>query len=224
MRLSKPRKEMVTTMMRDAIFESALAVLQKHNAHEMTMGRIAAEAETTKSSLYHYFRSKNDLLDFMHARIVEPIAQMIGQITQADLAAPAKLEKILEFLLQSFREVGSAFGILTRDKTVQSEMSSLRRRKQVFAIEQFTAIFEQGIKEGAFRAHDPGHSARMFTACILDLSDIQAAGGSIEAANSYAKTMMHVFLNGLSVKSYDNCGSVETDEVLATLTMAAKSC
>ena len=54
-KLSATRKELLTTMMKEAIFEAATSVLCAHGVSGMTMDRVAAAAGLAKGSLYNYF-------------------------------------------------------------------------------------------------------------------------------------------------------------------------
>ena len=95
MRLSKARKEIVTAVMKDTIVEAAGSVLEQHGVSGMTMDRVATTAGLTAGSLYNYFRNKDDLVQFIHERLVEPFFQMLEEIAAADMRAPKKLEKIV---------------------------------------------------------------------------------------------------------------------------------
>ena len=79
-RLSKARKALLTTMMRETIYEAATSVLCKHGVNGTTMNRVAEAANLAKSSLYDYFESKDDLLRFFNTRLVEPCFQAIEEI------------------------------------------------------------------------------------------------------------------------------------------------
>ena len=68
-RLSKARKELLTTMMKESIFEAATSVLCEHGVDGTTMNRVAEAAELAKSSLYDYFPSKDELLEFVSDRL-----------------------------------------------------------------------------------------------------------------------------------------------------------
>ena len=100
MRLSKARSEFVTTMMKDTIFEAADSVLQQHGVNGITMDRVATTAGLAKASLYNYFEDKDDLLQFIYARLVEPFFHAMEDIAYGDLPAPRKLEKMLGMALE----------------------------------------------------------------------------------------------------------------------------
>ena len=57
------------------------------------MNRVAEAAELAKSSLYDYFPSKDDLLEFVSDRLVAPFMQAVEETVRADLPAPQKLEE-----------------------------------------------------------------------------------------------------------------------------------
>lgn len=198
MRLSKVRKDALTGMMRDTIFEAALSVLQEHGIQGMTMDRVAAAAGSAKGSLYNYFSSKDDLLRFVYMRIVEPISQMIEQIAHGDLPPPRKLDAILHALLDHFLRYGRAFGLLVNSETIRDIVASAKRSGRAHALEHFTAIFDQGIREESFRPHNPADSGRMFLGCVGQLFDIQTAADPSEPARRYVDSVITMFLRAVS--------------------------
>ena len=99
-RLRKARKELLTAMMKESIFEAATSVLSEHGVDGTTMNRVAEAAELAKSSLYDYFPSKEELLEFVVDRMFIPFMQAVNEILQADLPAPQKLEKVVRIALE----------------------------------------------------------------------------------------------------------------------------
>ena len=95
MRLSKARKEIVNAVMKDTIVEAAGSVLEQHGVGGMTMDRVATSAGLTAGSLYNYFRNKDDLVQFIYERLVEPFFHMLEEIAATEMPAPKKLEKIV---------------------------------------------------------------------------------------------------------------------------------
>jgi len=100
-RLSKTRKELLNTMMKESIFEATRTVLCEHGVDGMTMNQVAEAASLSKSSLYDYFRNKDELLVFVSNRIVGPFLKMIADLVSAKLSAPDKLERILRYALHN---------------------------------------------------------------------------------------------------------------------------
>ena len=195
-RLSKTRKEMLTTMMKESIFEAATSVLCEHGVDGTTMNRVAAAANVAKSSLYDYFPSKEELLEFVTDRIVVPFLRAVEETASAtDLSAPRKLEAILR----------TAFDYSTRHKAIirllaeSNGDSQVKKNSRPRILELFATIFEQGIREGSFRPHNPAHTGRMFAGCLAELFELQATSESDEAPREYVGVLIVAALYGFSI-------------------------
>ena len=90
-RLVERRKDLVATMMKDGIYEAAVQVLMQHGADGLTMDRVAEAAGVAKGSLYNYFRSKQDLVRFIHEKIVEPAKSFVLEMQRSPMPAIEKL-------------------------------------------------------------------------------------------------------------------------------------
>ena len=152
-RLSKARKELLTTMMKDSIFEATSSVLCTHGVDGTTMNRVAEAADLAKSSLYDYFQSKDELLAFVANRIMAPTAQLIEEIAQADLPATEKLGEIVRAAFASVEQHRALLLLLLRDNlrhVAESSRRSIRSRVD----QTVSAVFEQGMREGQIRRDD----------------------------------------------------------------------
>ena len=196
MRLSKARKEFVTAMMKDTIFEAAGSVLQEHGVGGITMDRVATTAGLAKGSLYNYFEDKDDLLRFVYARLVEPFLQEIEEIGRGPLAALQKLDRILHMALERSEKHRMIIRLLAETGQDRHE---IKKRTRPRFLTLLVAIFEQGIREGVFRMHDPAHTGRMLYGCLSELYELQADGASSDEVKAYAGALMDITLNGSSI-------------------------
>ena len=172
MRLSKARKECVTAMMRDTIFEAASSVLDQHGTAGLTMDRVASTVGLATGSLYNYFEDKNDLLQFFYTRLVEPFFQPIEEIARASCqrrknwkgfsAPPGNMRSIIR----------ASFGCLWEGIAAPSYDGT----RILAFLRILTGIFEQGVREGAFGPHNPAHMGRMFQGCLSEVFDLLAEG------------------------------------------------
>ena len=206
-RLSKTRKEMLATVMKESIFQAATSVLSEHGLEGTTMNRVAEAAELAKSSLYDYFRSKEELLEFVFDRLVIPFMQGIEETLRADLPAPRKLERILRVAFDTGVKHKAVIRILA--KSDQEYRVKERTRPRI--IEAFTAIFEQGIREGSFQPHNPAHTGRMFLGSIHELFELLASNASEEAVNDYLEALIAAALHGVSIHVDQNRAAGEAD-------------
>jgi len=197
-RLSEARKEWLTTMMKETIFEAATSVLCEHGVNGTTMNRVAAAAKLAKSSLYDYFRSKDDLLRFVCNRITEPVLQAIEEVVEADMPAPEKLEAILRSVFEDLGSYQRLFGPLMWDDQFREAMQPSKETARTTLFQHFTNVFEQGIDEGAFRRIDAAQAARMFMACVMELCEVQVASGESEQVHPQIDALLQLFLHGIS--------------------------
>jgi len=206
-RLSKARKALLTTMMKETIFEAATSVLSKHGVNGTTMNRVAEAAKLAKSSLYDYFESKEDLLRFFNDRMVEPFFQAIEEIAKGDLPAPQKLEAILRMALERSDKHKCLIRLLAEtDQGYEIKKSSHPRFLRILR-----SVFERGIEEGSFRPHNYAHTGRMFQGCLSELFELQADDAPSEEVNGYVGVLIDAVLNGFSIHSEKGLGSGVTN-------------
>jgi TetR/AcrR family fatty acid metabolism transcriptional regulator len=182
-------------MMKETIFQAATTVLCKHGVNGTTMNRVAEAANLAKSSLYDYFESKDDLLRFFNTRLVEPCFQAVEEISNSDLPAPQKLEKVLRTCLEYALQHKGLIRLLAGAE--QSEQ--IRKNVRPRFLRLLTTLFEQGIREGSFRSHNPAHTGRMFHGCLSELFELQAAGASDAEAKDYVGVLIDSVQNGFSI-------------------------
>jgi AcrR family transcriptional regulator len=194
-RLSKTRKELLTTMMKESIFEATTTVLCEHGIDGTTMNRVAEAASLSKSSLYDYFRNKDELLAFVSNRVVGPFLKMLADVVSVDLSAPEKLEQILGYALDNSGRHKSVMRLLAQSAHSQK----IRQKTRPKILGALTQIFEQGIQEGSFSPHNPAYTARMFMGCLRELFELQMSGASDEAASEYVAVLTAAVRHGFSI-------------------------
>ncbi len=206
-RFSKARKMLVDSAMKESIFEAATSVLSEHGIDGTTMNRVAEAAELAKSSLYDYFPSKDELLEFVFDRLVIPLMQAISEILRADLPAPEKLERVLRVAL----ERGVRHKAILRLLIHSDQEYRVRERVRPHILDAFTTIFEQGIKEGSFRPHNSAYTGRMFLGSLRELYELLASSASEDAVNEYVGALIDVALHGVSIQAEESRAAGEAN-------------
>src|SRR5512133_3640383 len=98
--------------MKEALFEAAVAVLSEHGVDGMTMDRVASAASVAKGSLYRYFRSKRELLEFVYAKMVDPVFRGLEEMAATERPATEKLAAQLRALLDHVAAHGEVHRLL----------------------------------------------------------------------------------------------------------------
>ncbi len=190
-------------MMKEAIYDAAVAVLGEHGVAGMTMDRVAAAADLAKGSLYCYFHGKQDILRLVHAKLVDPIIKTGEEVIQSDLPATQKLETVARAVFDQLARHHGVFNLLMKDDAARLALEPRRRTNRQIALGHWAAIFRQGIDQGRFRPHDPDQLAEMFMGALSGLWDRSLATGEVQSPDAMIAPLLDVFLRGIAVTGED---------------------
>ena len=95
---------------RDAILQAAEHVFQKWGLNKATMEDIASEAGKGKSTLYYYYKSKEEIFDAMvfieFGKILEKARESTNEVSSAK-------EKLIRYIIASINEVKNKISAYT---------------------------------------------------------------------------------------------------------------
>jgi TetR/AcrR family transcriptional regulator len=202
-KLTAIRKQALDGMMRQAIFEAASAVLAEHGVEGMTMDRVALAAGVAKGSLYHYFPGKRALLEFVYAKMIDPILENLEQVVAMRQSAAEKLASHLAKLLEHVAEHAQVFKLLFESDTAQGLLQSSQRRTREAVGLRLAEVFRQGIAEGAFRAADPLVLTHMFLGLCRGMFDARPELEGRKQRDEVHRLILGTLLNGIGTEA---CG------------------
>lgn len=200
-RLTAIRKQAIDGMMKEALFEATVAVLTDHGVEGMTMDRVASAAGVAKGSVYNYFGSKKGLLEFVHAKMIDPIFQNLTEIVATEQSAIEKLTLHLRKLLEHVAIHARVFRLLLDDDTAHGLLQSSERSTREAACKRLAEIFCQGISEGAFRPADPLVLAHMFLGLCRGVFDSQPELQESNQRENIHRLILGSFLNGIATQN-----------------------
>ena len=88
---------------RQQILEGAVRVFAREGFHTCRVSDIAEEAGVAYGLVYHYFQSKDQILDTLFTERWSVLLQVIADTDAQDLAAREKLRAIAAFIIDSYR-------------------------------------------------------------------------------------------------------------------------
>ena len=203
-RLSETRQKLLTTLMKEAIYEAVLSVLAEHGVEGMTMDRVAAQANVAKGSLYNYFHSKQELLQFVLTKTVTPIHEAVDEIIQSELPVTKKLEAIVRAVNSFVAKYHGVFDLLLKNESAWVLLQPTDRTLRAVAIGQFATVFREGIEQGVFRPFDPTQLGEMLLGAMTELWDRSLASYPPERVDATVETLLGVFLQGVAVRPSEN--------------------
>jgi TetR/AcrR family transcriptional regulator, fatty acid metabolism regulator protein len=135
---------------RRLILEAAVRVFARKGFHTCRVGDIAEEAGVAHGLLYHYFRSKDEVLECIFRETWSDILAAARMVEETDEPARDRLAGIAKILLRAWRRDPDLVRVVVRE-IVRSP--DLQRRigeihEAFFAIERIVA---RGQDEGEFR-------------------------------------------------------------------------
>jgi TetR/AcrR family transcriptional regulator, fatty acid metabolism regulator protein len=135
---------------RRLILDAAVRVFARKGYHSSRVGDIAAEAGVAHGLLYHYFASKEQLLETVFHESWSALLEAFARVAESDEPAPEQLRQVAAILLRSWRRDPDLVRVLVREvgrsQTLPARVDEIG---SVFlAIEQ---IVERGQAAGELR-------------------------------------------------------------------------
>lgn len=153
---------------RHEIFAAAARLFLDRGFVETSMREVAAAAGMGKSSLYDYFRTKDDILIWYFLDDIDDMIVLAREIAGQPLSATEKLRRILhkqmERMLESRKFYLRFYAELQR---LGGESRRRIRLKRHAYQDLLRGIVEQGIRDGEFRPVNPLLATHMLQAALL---------------------------------------------------------
>jgi TetR/AcrR family fatty acid metabolism transcriptional regulator len=135
---------------RRRILDAAVRVFARRGYHGSRVGDIASEAGVAHGLLYHYFASKDEVLETVFRENFGALLERFRAVEAADEPAPEKLEGIAKILLRTWRNDPDLVTVMVRDVARSAQLQAqVDEVREAFAILQ--RVIEQGQADGAFR-------------------------------------------------------------------------
>lgn len=195
-RYSEHQKAALETLMKDDVYEKAIAIMTGEDLQALTMERLANDVGVSRGTLYNYFDDKDAVVDFVEARTFDPVLEAIGEVAASDLDAELKLTKIAEWIFTSVYEGSALIIALSPTRQVADKCGGKleRKRRASNAIEQ---IIREGIEKGRFKKLPPVVVTEVFVGALTGMIESMALHGEFYHADAVVPTLMELFLGGL---------------------------
>ncbi|TML70079.1 MAG: TetR/AcrR family transcriptional regulator [Actinobacteria bacterium] len=136
---------------RRAILAAAVRVFARRGYHGARVGDIAEEAGVAHGLLYHYFSSKEEVLETVFRENWRQLLDALHRVEASDEPADEQLLGVVKILLRSWRNDPDLVRVMVREVArsphLQSQVDEVR---EVFLVVQ--RIIERGQAAGIFRA------------------------------------------------------------------------
>lgn len=173
---------------RSEILDVAQRFFYQNGYQQTSIQDIITEIGIAKGTFYHYFRSKQDLLDVLIERMVEQTLQSLEPVVaDEELSAVEKLERFFGDIA-AWKGANKAFFLDLLRIWYKDENAILRHKVQTGSVEKtlplLVQIIEQGLAEGTFAAD-----------CPADLAEIV-----LHISQGFSATLAQIILNEADLK------------------------
>jgi AcrR family transcriptional regulator len=163
------------TIRREAFLDVAQRLVQTKGYDAMSIQDVLNELEASKGAFYHYFDSKQALLEAVVERFADgSLATLAPVLNDPDLPAVQKLERAFagigrwkaaqkELVLAIIQVWNSDGNAIVREK--------LRRLSVSRMIPLISTVVKQGVDEGTFHVTSPDEIAEVFVALMLGFQE-----------------------------------------------------
>jgi TetR/AcrR family fatty acid metabolism transcriptional regulator len=146
-----PDRASATADKRRTILDAAVRAFAAKGYHACRVGDIAEEAGVAYGLVYHYFPSKESVLEAVFRETWGALLAAVSEVEQSSDPADEKVRKVSAIVLRSWRDDPNLVRVLVREVTrsphLQQEVDEIA---QAFAA--LERIVASGVTEGTFRA------------------------------------------------------------------------
>lgn len=182
---------------RHEIFHQVVNIFLKKGFQETSMREIAEAAGLGKSTLYDYFRTKDEILIYFFEDQLDDMAADAQKIAMQNLPADKRLRQVMEAYLENLQANKSLFMKLT----AESQRLKPESQKQIQASrhayqDMIRALIDEGIREGVFRKVNSLLAARLL---LSTMTPVIYGSRFTGTPQEMLKETLDIFFKGIEV-------------------------
>jgi AcrR family transcriptional regulator len=164
-----------STVRREAFVNAAQTLIQTRGYEEMSVQDVLDELDASRGAFYHYFESKQRLLEAVVDRMVQgALAVLEPMVADPDVAAVRKLEGFFAGIARFKAERRDLVLAITRvwisdDNAIVRE--KLRHEMFIRLTPLLVGIVRQGCEERVFTATSPDHTGRVLVSLMYAFNE-----------------------------------------------------
>jgi TetR/AcrR family transcriptional regulator, fatty acid metabolism regulator protein len=137
---------------RRIILDAAIRVFAREGFHRCRVSDIANEANVAYGLVYHYFRSKDEVLDTLFTERWTLLLEAIAEADRRDLPIREKLSAVASFIIDSYQHDPDLMKVIIVEVTRAANTFGRAHLAEIRqAYEGIGNIFRKAHEEGTFR-------------------------------------------------------------------------
>ena len=161
---------------RENILKIARDIFSKYGYKKTTLDDIANAVRKGKSSLYYYFKSKEDLFQAVIMKEVEILAHELEIVINRNTDPVDKLRDYILTKMATFRNLANFYHAIENDVTAVGFIDEVKLKYEQDEIRMIKRILIEGVRKNEFEIYDFNLAAIGITTAIKGLEMPLAAG------------------------------------------------
>lgn len=147
---------------KEKIIEGATNIFSRFGIKKSTMDEIAQKIRMGKSTLYHYFKNKEEIFLEVVKRESDTLKKSLNKALEEAETSQDKFRTYAKTRMKYLKELSNYYTTLTDAYfDLYSFADEIRNDFQKFELETLKGIFKEGVEQGEFEITDPDLAARM---------------------------------------------------------------
>ena len=186
----------------ESIIEIASKKKKKYGFKKTTIDDIADAAHKGKSSLYYYFKSKEDLFQAVISKEAKKLKSVLTKIVDDNTLEPeVKFRKYIATRMEKLKELVNYYDALTNDYL--SHYGFINKIREQYDTEEqafIIKILEEGVKKGKFEIPDISISAYAIVIAMKGLEIPIFVTKEINNPEEKINHLLNILFHGISKK------------------------
>jgi AcrR family transcriptional regulator len=183
---------------RQAILDAAVRVFARKGFHTCRVGDIAREAGVAHGLLYHYFASKDEVLETIFREAWGELLEAFRTAEEIDEPAPEQLRKVCAILLRTWSHSPELVTVLVREIARSGELQNrIEDVREAFRV--IERIVARGQARGEFRSDlEPRLTATIVYGALEEILTSWVLGALPDDVAAAERAVVDVVVSGLA--------------------------
>nr|WP_321486124.1 TetR/AcrR family transcriptional regulator [uncultured Draconibacterium sp.] len=183
------------------IIEAAGVIFERYGFKKTTMDDIAYAAGKGKSSLYYYFKNKEQVFEAVVAHEAEHLVNEINTSISSSKTAIEKLRSYVTIRMKRFVQRGNLATALNDNFLATfSFIEKIRNNYRDFEIDMISEIIKEGIDNKEFKPVDSNFVAEAILTCMIGFEvPLLTQSNEIEESVEKINSVIDMFFYGICI-------------------------
>ncbi len=183
------------------IIEAAGVIFERYGFKKTTMDDIAYAAGKGKSSLYYYFKNKEQVFEAVVAHEAEHLVNEINASISSSKTAIEKLRSYVTIRMKRFVQRGNLATALNDNFLATfSFIEKIRNNYRDFEIDMISEIIKEGIDNKEFKPVDSNFVAEAILTCMIGFEvPLLTQSNEIEESVEKINSVIDMFFYGICI-------------------------